>query len=58
MAEGIDEFCREDFVELFNLVFRPWYTLVVIVTSRVSSPDDKINLIPQIFLDPVKGLVD
>jgi hypothetical protein len=32
--------------------------LIVVVTRRVSRPDDKVDIIPKLFPNPFDGLVD
>jgi hypothetical protein len=57
-AKDLEHLVDHELVELGDLSRRAWVVLIVVVTRRVSRPDDKVNLIPKLFSNPFYRLVD
>ena len=57
LAKDLEHLLHHELVELGHLLRRTWVVLVVVVTRRVSSPDDKVDLVPQLFSNPFYCLV-
>ena len=57
LAKHFQEFLHKKLVLRRDLLFAPGKFLVVVVPSRISSPDDKVNIVFQRRVDPSKRLV-
>lgn len=58
LAKDLDEFVSEHLVQLDDLRLGAWDELVVIVTSRIASPDDKVDRVFEVVIDPLESSVD
>jgi hypothetical protein len=58
LAKDLEHLLHHELVELSHLLCCSWVFLVIVVTRRVSSPDDKVDLVPQLFPKPFYCLVD
>ena len=57
-AKDLEHLVDHELVELSDLSRRAWVVLIVVVTRRVSCPDDKVDLISKLFSNPFYCLVD
>jgi hypothetical protein len=57
-GKGLEEFVGNDAVCAQDLLGAAWVVLVAVVTGRVASPDDEVNVVLDISGDPVKGGID
>jgi hypothetical protein len=57
-AKDFEHLVDHELVELGDLSRRAWVVLVVVMTGRVSRPDDKVDLISELFSKPFYRFVD
>lgn len=58
LSEDFDDFVNHILVQFGDLCFCPRQLLIIVVTSRVASPDDEIDLALQVRIDPSESLID
>lgn len=58
LAKDLDKFVDEHLVQLDDLRLGAWDELVVIVTSRIASPDNKVDRVFEVVIDPLESSVD
>lgn len=57
-AKCVDEFLNHVLIQANNLIDASWILLIVVMASRIASPDDKVNRVSQFCFYPIKGRVD
>ena len=57
LAKDLQEFLHKQLVLRSDLLFAPREFLVIVVASRVSGPDDEVNVVFQRRVDPFECLV-
>lgn len=57
-AEHLPKLLDQELVLAYNLLLRARMLLVVVVPRRVTRPDDKVDIVPYIILDPPESLID
>jgi hypothetical protein len=58
VSEDIDELVRQHLIQSNNLILCPRNLLIVVMTGRVSSPQDKVDIALQVLLYPAESFVD
>lgn len=58
LSKDFVEFVHEQLVELGDLLDVSGNLLVVVVTCRIASPDDKVDRVLELVANPVKGGID
>ena len=58
LAKHLDEFVDQQLVQIDDLFLASWDELVVVVASRVTGPDNKVNGVFEVVVDPLKRSVD
>jgi hypothetical protein len=57
-AKHLPELLDQKFVLAYDLLLRARMLLVVVVPRRVARPDDEVDIVPNILLDPSESLID
>lgn len=57
-AKDLDEFVDEHLIQLDDLLFCARNELVIVVASGIASPDDKVDSIFEVVVDPLESSVD
>ena len=58
LSKNLCEVFDQKLVQFHNLVFCPWYPFVIVMASRIASPNDEVYRIFQMLVDPVEGGID
>jgi hypothetical protein len=58
LSEDFVEFSHEQLVELGDLLDVSGNFLIVVVTRRIASPDDKVDRVLELVANPVEGGID
>jgi hypothetical protein len=56
--EHLSKLADNELVLVYDLLRRTWNLFIVVVPRRVAGPDDEIDLIFEMLLDPPECLVD
>ena len=57
-AEHLPKLLDQELILAYNLLLRARMLLVVVVPCRVARPDDKVDIVPYVVLNPSKRLID
>jgi len=57
LPKNLGELGDHELVLLYNLLLGTWYILIVVVASRVACPYYKVDVVLDVVVDPLKGLV-
>ena len=57
-AKHLPKLLDQKFILAYDLLLRARMLLVVVVSRRVARPDDEVDIIPDIVLDPSECLID
>jgi hypothetical protein len=57
-AKHFPKLLDQKFVLAYDLLLRARMLLVVVVPRRVARPDDEVDIVPDILLDPSERLID
>ena len=58
VAKNLCELGDHKFVLLYHLPLRARYVFIVVVSRRVARPDDEVDVVLDILVDPLERLVD
>lgn len=58
LSKHLGELLHHQLILLYDLLLCAWNLLVVIVSRRITRPDDKIYAVFQILFNPLERLVD
>lgn len=57
LSKHLQELVYHSLIEFLNLLFRARMAFIIVMAGRISGPNNKINLISEISLDPIKCLI-
>lgn len=57
-AKDLGEFVHHELIQADDLICRAGIPLIIVMPCRVTSPDDKVNLVFKVVLNPAKCLVN
>ncbi len=58
ISKHLVELAHEIAVLVEDLLLAPWKFLIIVVPCRVTSPDDKVDVVFKILFNPLEGRVD